>query len=287
MAPTRFLAWSCCLVMTGCAGLGAVKDISSRLTAASKNWDEVSGEIVGSCLRERSLNPAIPDCQLETKASEGLIAADRVLTEYFSALLAAASESNFTVKPGLNALAGSFASIPGVDRAQVKAVSGLVSLLAKLATERLREETLRELIVTGGPAAQSLVDGLGGLVVPRLRSRLDSERSQLSGYFARSILAQKDVIGGEAEAVCSGSQAAGFSAVGFLLTQEYCKRVAIVAKRQKALDAYQASLAAASKALAELQSSSTKLKAAEVARSLYDIGRELDESLFALQKAYD
>lgn len=276
----------CCLVVAGCADLSAVRDISSRLTASSKSWDDVSGDIAGSCQRERVLNPALADCQLEDKASQGLVAADRVLTEYFSALFAAANESNFTVKPGLDALAGSIGSIPGIDQAQVKAAYGLVSLIAKLATERMREETLRNLIGNGGPAAKTLVDGLSQLVVPRLKARLVSERTQLAGYFAKAILAQRDEIGNDIDAVCVGSKASRFSPIGFLLTQEYCQRVAVLAKREKALDDYHASLSAASKALLELQSSSARLKEKEVIRKLYEIGRELDDSLTAVRKAF-
>lgn len=282
----RVLAWFCCLVLAGCADLGAVRDISSRLAASSKTWDDVSGDIAGSCQRERVLNPALVDCQLEDKASAGLVAADRVLTEYFSALFAVASNSNFTVKPGLDALAGSVSSIPGIDQTQVKATSGLIGLITKVATEQMREETLRELIGNGGPAARTLVEGLSQLVVPRLKARLSSERTQLAGYFAQAILAQRDAIGDDVEAICAGSQASRFSAVGFLLTQEYCRRVAVVAKRQKALDDYQASLSSASSALVELQSSSAKLKAEEVIRKLYEIGRELDDSLAAVRKAF-
>jgi len=174
MAPIRIALWASCLVLAGCADLTAVRDISSRLTVASKNWNEVSADIAGSCQRELALNPQIGDCQLERKASDGLIAADAVLTEYFSALLAAATETNFSIKPGLDKATAAVAGIDGIDEAKVKAVSGLVGLLTKIAGEKLREDTLRELIASGGPAAQSVIEGLRGLVVPRLRGRLDA-----------------------------------------------------------------------------------------------------------------
>jgi len=295
MTSARVLLSACCLALAACADLGAVRDVSSRLTAASRSWDDVGGDIAGSCLREQSLNPLIVDCKINAKASEGLVAADRILTEYFSALNAAATESNFTVKPGLDALAASVASIPNINAAQVKAASGLVGLLVKLATERLREETLRELIASGAPAAKSLVDGLlGGVVVQALGERLTAERLQLSGFFAVPIQRQGDRLpaaaiagnGPDLASLCTGSQASTFSAVGFLLTQEYCSRLAVVTKRQKALEDYKSSLAAASKALTELQSSSTRLKSAEVARKLYEIGRELDQSVAGVRKAF-
>lgn len=279
----------CCLLMAGCADLAAVRDISSRLTVASKDWDDVSQDIAGSCQRESTLNSQLKDCQLEAQASKGLVAADAVLHEYFSALLAAATETNFTVKPGLDKLTDAVASIPNINEGQVKAVSGLVGLLVKVALEKMREDTLRELIGAGGPAAQSVIKGLSELVVPRLKSRLTTEKTQLSGYFARAILAQRDVIGSkpeDIEAICSGSKASSFSATGFLLTQEFCQRLLILNKREKALVAYERSLDAASKAMTELQSSATNLKATALARKLYEIGKELDENIAAVRKAF-
>jgi hypothetical protein len=122
-------------------------------------------------------------------------------------------------------------AIPGINQEQVTAVSCLVSLLARLAVERLREDTLRELIGDGGPAAKTVVDGLSELVVPRLKSRLGAERTQLAGYFAKAILDQRDTVGPDAEALCVGSAASKFSSTGFLLTQEYCKRFTILDRR--------------------------------------------------------
>lgn len=147
------------VLLAGCTNLGAVADISGRLTQASTVWDEVGGDFARSCERERTLNPMIVDCEAEKRASAGLAAANAVLTDYFEALGAAANESSFTVEPGLEQAAASVGSIPGVDGAQVKAVAGLFGLLARLATESVRERTLRELIGEGGPAAQTVVGG--------------------------------------------------------------------------------------------------------------------------------
>ncbi len=275
------------LALAGCTDLSAVRDISSRLTVASNNWNDVAEDIAGSCHRELAINPMLTDCESETKASKGLVAADKVLGDYFKALMAAATESNFTVQPGLDKVTQSVAAIPDINQGQVKAVSGLVGLLVKLAVEKMREDTLRELIGDGGPAAQTVVDELlSKLVVPRLRSRLEGERIQLAGYFGKAIGRQKDKVGSDPEALCSGSAASKFSGTGFLLTQEYCKRFAILDKRQKALDDYDASLKAASKALTELQSSKTQLNAKALAQKLYAIGSELDEKIDAVRKAF-
>ncbi|OYU15340.1 MAG: hypothetical protein CFE37_06210 [Alphaproteobacteria bacterium PA4] len=178
-------------------------------------------------------------------------------------------------------------AIPGIDQGQVNAVSGLIGLLVKFAAEKMREDTLKELIGDGAPAAQQVLDGLlRQIVLPRLRGRLDAEQSNLSNYFSTAIGRLGDPIGTDVPAICSGSVASKFSSSGFLLAQEYCKRLAVLTKRRSTLEDYDASLASASKALTELQSSKTKLKAKDLAQKLYAIGAELDEKVAAVRKAF-
>lgn len=283
----RLIATSVCVIaLAGCTDLTAVRDISSLLTVASSDWNDVGRDIAGSCQRELAINPGLNDCDLEMKASEGLVATNDVLRDYFKALTAAATETNFTVQPGLDKLAGSVAAIPEINKEHVTAVSGLIGVLAKLAVERMREDMLQVLIGDGGPNAQMVVVGLSQLVVPTLRSRLGNEKTQLTAFFATGVFRQGDPVGSAPEALCSGSAASKFSATGFLLTQEYCNRLAILNKRRKALDDYDASLTAASKALTELHSSKTELKAKALAQKLYGIGSELDEKVTAIRKAF-
>lgn len=275
------------LALAGCTDLTAVRDISSRLTVASKNWNDVSGDIAGSCERELTLNPRLIDCVNEVKASAGLVAANGVLGSFFEALFSAATESNFSVQPGLDAATDSVSAIPGIDQGQVTAVSGLIGLLVKLAAEKMREDTLKGLIGDGAPPAQQILDGLlRKIVVPRLKSRLDAEQSNVSSYFVTAISLSGDSIGPDLPAICSGSVASKFSSSGFLLTLEYCKRTAVLTERRRALEDYDSSLASASKALTELQSSKTKLKAKALAQKLYAIGTELDEKVAAVRKAF-
>lgn len=286
MKPTQTLGLVMAFALTGCTSLDAVRAVSTRLSSASGSWNDVGGDIYASCQRESSLNPVLVDCNLEKDASTGLAGANAVLASYFKALMDAANESNFTIQPGLDQASASAAKIPGINSDQVKAVSGLFSLLAKIATGALREETLRLLIEEGGPSAQTVVRGMDGLAVPRLTRELDTERSQLTGQFGRLILAERDPVGADPAMLCSGSAASKFSGTGYLLTLEYCRRLAILDKRVKALADYQASLRVADRALAELESSKTRLKTKELAQRLYEIGSDLDEKVTAVRKAF-
>lgn len=282
----RGLTALCIFMLCGCTNLSGVRDISSRLTTASANWIDVGADIAGSCERQRTINPMLADCLLENKASDGLAGANAVLGAYFKALTSAANESNFTIQPGLSAASASVAEIPGVNTEQVKAVSGLFGLVANLVTAKMREDTLRELIDRGGQPARTVVTGMNDLVVPRLTRQLEAETTQLTAQFARLIAEQRDNVGADPSVLCVGSQASKFSGPGVLLTLEYCRRLAMIKKRTKALAGYADSLKAADAALAELQSSRTRLKAADLAQRLYTIGSELDAAIAAVRKAF-
>lgn len=276
----------CIFALPGCTDLRAVGDISLRLKAASASWNDVGNEITASCERERTINPALSDCDLENKASSGLAGANAVLANYFRALGDAANESNFTIQPGLDSTTTSVANIPGINQDQVKAASGIFSLLAHLTTEKLRENTLRDLISHGAPPTQIVVRGLDDLVVPRLTRRLDTEKFQLTAQFSRWIGAQGDRVGPDPSSFCSGSGAAQFSGTGYLLVLEYCRRLGVIDARAKALLDYQTSLHQADQALAELQSSKTKLKSKALAQQLYKVGVDLDTKVAAVRKAF-
>ncbi|MDG2514071.1 hypothetical protein P7B04_15345 [Sphingobium yanoikuyae] len=282
----RALAALCVSMLCGCTNLGAVRDISSRLTTASVNWNDVGADIAGSCERQRTINPKLTDCLLEKKASDGLAGANAVLGAYFKALMSAANESNFTIQPGLSAATASVAEIPGVNTDQVKAVSGLFGLIANLVTAKMREDTLRDLIDRGGLPARTVVTGMNDLVVPRLTRQLEAEKIQLTAQFARLLAEQRDNVGADPSVLCVGSQSSKFSGPGFLLTLEYCRRLAVIDKRTKALADYAESLKAADTALAELQSSRTRLKTADLAQRLYSIGSDLDTKISAVRKAF-
>jgi len=139
------LAWAFIIpLLSSCSDLAAVSDISSRLVSASSSWDDVASDIAGSCQREQTLNPELRDCQTEQSASDGMVGANALLRSYFQALGDAANESNFSIQPGLDTATSSVANIPGINTDQVQAASGLFAALARIATESMRESTIRE-----------------------------------------------------------------------------------------------------------------------------------------------
>jgi hypothetical protein len=251
---------------------------------ASSSWDDVASDIAGSCQREQTLNPELRDCQAEQSAADGMVGANALLRSYFQALGDAANDSNFVIAPGLDTATASIANIPGINSDQVQAASGLFAALAKVATEAMRESTLRELI-RHAPEARSLIRELDAPLVSRLGRRFDSEQIQLQAQFGRLILAQGDRVT-DIQGLCTGSGAASFSGTGFLLVQEYCRRHALIERRQQALSDYQASLHDADSALGELQTSESKLKGRALAKRLYHVASDLESKASAVRKAF-
>lgn len=274
-------------LLSGCADLTAVRDISSRLTNATSSWIEVGADIVGSCERETMLNPTLSSCEAERRATDGMIAANKVLGAYFKVLFEAANDSNFTIQPGLDMATKSVAGIPDIKEERANAVSGLVGFLDQLATSAMRGHTLRQVLDGGAPNAKSVIEGLDEVLAQPLAGRLDTEKTYLTAIYVKHIRDQKDVVDGEPSGLCRGSKAAGFSGTGFLLAQDYCRRLSEIEAREKAVVAYQASLKNASSALTELQSSKAKLKARNLAKRLYEIGFDLDDQIEAVDQAFN
>ncbi|EKF63627.1 hypothetical protein [Serratia plymuthica] len=277
----------CTLFLTACSDLSVVRDTSARLTKANNTWSAVGAELPSSCQREARLNVNVLNCDDATSTAEGIDAANKILGEYFRALMDVATESNFTIQPGLDKATKSVSQIPGIKKERVIAVSGLVGLITQLTLNGVREHTLYQLIHDGAPYAKSVISGLSEVLVTRLTNRLDNEKIQVIGFYSGKLAYQRDEIILNSFETCNGAKPANLSATGFLLVQDYCTRIEVIEARKKAILTYQASLQDASEALTELQSAGTKLDTRELAKKLYKIGVDLDTKIDTLNKAFN
>ena len=284
----RITTLSAALALSACANLSAVRDVSTKLTTASKTWNAVHGDYEGSCKRLMQINPAVADCTTQAAASKGLGEATKVLTGYFKALQDTANEENYSIQPGIDNLSGSVQNIPGVNADQVQAVTGLAGLLSRLALNGYRENTLRLLIGDGVPPARRVIGLLRTSVPSTLGASLVAERTQLTGQFASYIQQGGGTIGNVGTLCETGPRTANYvnSGTNFLLALEYCRRLSDVTAKETALEQYSKSLDAAEKALNELASAKTQLGAKELARRLYTTGKELDDSIDAVEDAF-
>ncbi len=289
-ALRTLLISSVTLVGTACTNLSAVSDLSQSLTSASASWDDVASDVAGSCQRRIAISSAGTDCHAEQAASDGLIAANTVLREYFEALGAASNESSFRADDGIEALAGSIGAIPGVNADHVAAASGLATFLGRLGTERLRERTLRQLIDQGAPPASDVVTMMDEVLVTRLTRLLGDEERVLRGAFVQWLQDERFENFALITAYCAQPTPGFFGretdGPSYLLVEAYCQRAGVIAARRKAIDEYQKSLAIARDALDTLQSSRVKLSGKQLAANLYRIGSDLDDQIKAVRKAF-
>ena len=274
------------LALSGCTNLQAVSTLSESLMTASATWNDVGEELNASCVRLLQFNPLL-DCPTPAAASSAIVATNTVLANYFTALHDAANADNFTVQPGLDALAASAASIPGVKAEEVDAVSGLARTLAGLWTEHLRERALRSLIKDGAPAAMTTIGLLQRTVPHALQTTLAAEREGMNEQFTLYIERGGGAPPRPLATMCAPPpRTHDFSGPNFLLALEYCRRLGDLDQKEKALDAYTTSLDEASKALIELNSGKTRLGGKALAVKLHTIGKTLNDDLKAVHGAF-
>jgi len=280
------LRWLVCvasgLVLTACADLGAVSNLSQGMITAGETWNSVGDELPRSCARTLQFNATV-DCASSKDAAKASAAATEVLLAYFQAIHDVANESNFTVQPGLDAVAGSVKDIPGVNADQAAAVAGLASTLAKLATEKLREDTLKRLIGEGAPHVTTVLSLLRATVPRALGTTLSSERIAMQAAYASYIGA-----GGHAlPSSCDPApRVTDHSGETFLLAEDYCRRLVSLDAKVGSVKAYEASLASVQKAMDDLQSDKARLSSKALAQKLYETGKGLDQNLKAVRKAF-
>jgi hypothetical protein len=211
-----------------------------------------------------------------------------VLSAYFKALQDTANEQNYSVQSGIENVSGSVQNIPGVNQDKVQAVTGLAGVLTRLALNGYREGTLRLLINDGVAPAKRVVGLLKDTVPGTLSSNLKSEQIDLRTAFT-SYVYQTGLPAPDPATHCKGGpRTADFPTVGanYLLAIEFCRRWNDANAKHAAIEKYSKSLDVADKALDELASSKTRLGAKGLAKELYRIGKELDDSIDAVEEAF-
>ncbi len=276
--------------LAGCYNLEAVRSLSGKLSGATATWADPSREFHASCLRSRQLGSGKDDCTIQKQATDGLLAANKILNNYFKAIEATANEQNLSVSGGVDNLTSSVAGVPGVNSDQVQAVSGLGALLARLALAGYRERTLRTLITEGAPPAHRIMEFMRTTVADNLASVLLSEKIRLTSLFADEgyIPNFRSKIGGDPAAACNDGPIANRFTNGaeYLLALEFCRRQLSIAEKEKAIANYRTSVATSEDALRALQSSKARLSSEQMARQLYAIGAELDEQVREVRSAF-
>jgi hypothetical protein len=134
----------------GCTDYPAVSSLSSSMSKGVGTWRPYTGDYGDTCKRREAYKTAFgntPDnCSLALAGDQGADSLIEVLTDYFGALSAVATDSNYDITPGIDALASSAKDDLKLDSAKTAAVSGLAKFLVGLAVSGVREHSVKELI---------------------------------------------------------------------------------------------------------------------------------------------
>ncbi len=269
MSPSRIaVISSIALAVAGCANFQAVNRTAKELLSAQTSWNAIATDYQASCRRGDLMSASAIECGGEGRATKSLEAANDILADYFKALEQASETSNFSVEPGITALASSVEGLPGANADQVDAAKVLASFLANLATRSLEERTLKRLIADGAPKAEAVLGVLHDTVVPQFEERYKTE-ARLTQTAFMSYLQASGTLLDLRSATCEQVSVRGLAnGTGYLLMQDFCTKQQALERRKTALAAYSASLVKAQTLLAALEQGKDDLDAKALAKQI-------------------
>lgn len=284
-------AMSVVALVSGCTNLQAVNTAAGQLATAASSWNSVANEFQASCARSNQVSDVVSDCSEEKQATTTLEAANKILSDYFTALQQTSNStgSSFSVDSGISALSSSVKPFPGVDATKLSAVTNLATYLADAATKGLQERTIDSLISDGAPKAIAAIDILSTNVVRELQRILNNEKINTSATFV-SYISQSQSSG--ADKVRNMDCTLGFSShdfdsgIAYLLAQAYCSRIVALSTKLSALDDYKKSLDTAKTALMSLESGKDNLGAKDIAQQLISEASSLNDDIATINKAF-
>jgi len=136
--------------LSGCYDYPAVNSLSSTAVKAVDEWQPIADDYVQNCKRAvvlEAINPAAgtDPCASFVTTQKQLGDAFTILKNYFNALGAVASDSNYALDPGIDAL-GSEAVALGSNKDQTDAITKLAGALANVALAGVRQHSMSELV---------------------------------------------------------------------------------------------------------------------------------------------
>lgn len=225
-------------------------------------------DIKASCIRELETqqdfgkfpiaDPSAPECDAQGKQVEGLKAASRLLTEYFTALDNLASFDTAKPAEDVNALAG--------KAAMQKSAGAIAGFLTRVASSGYRQRHLTNDLVSVRADVQVVMEGLSEAVGSVYLRELNAEAQKTSARYREYVLMHPD-------------------AALSLDARWQTDRAAFDAKR-KAIQCYQEALAAAIKGNGELAAHAHDLKAKDLSALLTSYSSELDNLAPVIRRAF-
>jgi hypothetical protein len=284
---------SICVMLTslsGCVNYPAVSTLSSAMRTNIATWTPFVEDYGTTCTRLVALQTADDSdgttCEKLKAQGQQVGAAIKILDNYFGALGAVATGSDFTFDEGLGEIGDQGRKL-GADPARVTAIQTLASALADLAVSGLRAKAMGKLIAQAGNARDTVL-AIQEVFDTTYRSNLkrEAEKWQEAMQKASYGLGMGDPPACSATIVWQNSPPAASSAPQLQFQQFYEAQCAKIVARQNALDGFDASARELTASLNKLASPDIKLKDSAVAKALLTQAKTLVEDAKAIKNAF-
>jgi hypothetical protein len=265
--------------LPSCNTPDSVAKFTSSAVATLGAGDAFFDDMKASCVREAQtrepfgafaiLDPSPAACDNIAKQAEGLKAASKLLSSYFTALNDLASFGSTKAGDGAKELATKASAQAKLGAAPQKALGSVAGFLTGLATSAYQQKKLADAVATVHGDVKAVLDGLGEAVGVAYLQQLQDEEKKTATRYQEFLLAHQGAV--EATLVLDSrweSDRAGYAA------------------KQKAAEKYQAALSALAGGNEDLAAHARNLKAKELAGLLSPYAAQLESMVPAIQKAF-
>jgi len=270
------LALAC---LPSCDTPASIAKFASSAVTTLGTGDCFFDDMKASCVRELQTresfgtfpvsDPGSPECDAIGKQADGLKAASKLLSSYFTALNDLASFGSTKAGDGAKDLAAKAAGDAKLSASVQGALGSVASFLAGVATSGYQQKKLADGVTNVHGDVKAALDGLGEAVgVAYLQELQDEEKKTATRY--REFLLQHQTEG----------------AVAIALDSRWQSDRASLSAKEKAAQSYQSALGMLAKGNEDLASHAHDLKAKELPGLLSPYATQLESVVPAIQKAF-
>jgi hypothetical protein len=269
-----------CAALGGCLPPSEVGRFAKSASEATADFPPVAKEMYASCLRFEGFKAQRTSgwydneslrmpCASRDTAVAGVLAANKVLSAYFSALAKLADDQFVSADREIGGLAA-IVKKSGLNDAQVDAVAELTKYLATMAIDGYRRGKIGDAIASQNGNVALVTEGLRTIISRDYRQILNIE-SRAANDFYRS-------------AVTENREREPLAAI--LVLKDRDDRVLELRKRAEAVDAYVRALDAVRDGHQKLYDHRNKLRAKVLAAELRDQSATLERIARQLEQAF-
>ena len=270
-------------LLASCNAPDTVAKFCSSAVATLKTGDALFDDMKASCIREaRTFEPvgtfAVSDsspaaCDNVGKQAEGLKAASKILSNYFTALNDLASFGTSQAGDDAKDLLTRASAAARLSAAPQKALSSVASFLLRTAMSGYQRKMLADDIVKVHEDVRISLDGLGEAVGVAYLQQLQDEEQKTAARYKEFRLTAEQQHQWTADAT-------------LVLDSRWQADRATFAAKQKAAVRYQAALETLARGNQDLAAHARNIKASELSGLLSPYAAQLDSLIPAIQKVF-